>query len=297
MRYAKPPLSLDDQAALMVQCGMRGDVALMKERLASVSYYRLSGYWYPFRNTDDTFKPGTTFDKVWERYVLDRRLRILLMDALERIEIAVRTQLSYHHAHGFGAFGYASSPASLPKLTAPDRQKLVDRVRDEVSRSKEKFVGHFRLKYGDTHTDLPIWMATEVMTFGSVLTLFRGCPRQVKKAVASHFGVPDEVMDSWLLALNAVRNICAHHGRLWNRELGVKPFIPRVDRYPQWHSPVRVENNRIFGILTICKHCLDRVAPQSAWRARVRELLNQHPAIPLRNMGFPDNWADCAVWK
>jgi abortive infection bacteriophage resistance protein len=90
MEFAKPALTLDAQIALLVARGMTGDRALMKARLESVSYYRLSGYWFPFRKTDDQFRDNTSFESVWERYVFDRALRLVVMDAVERIEIAVR---------------------------------------------------------------------------------------------------------------------------------------------------------------------------------------------------------------
>jgi abortive infection bacteriophage resistance protein len=99
----------------------------MRARVSAVNYYRLSGYWYPFRNPDDTFKAGTTFEAVWRRYVFDRRLRLLVMDAVERLEVAVRSQLAYHHAHQHGPFAYASEIASLPKLRPSEYQEFVER--------------------------------------------------------------------------------------------------------------------------------------------------------------------------
>ncbi len=297
MIYDKPALTLDQQADQFIRRGMQGDRELMKARLAAVNYYRLSGYWYPFRRADDTFRPDTTFETVWQRYAFDRRLRLLVMDAIERVEIAVRSQLAYHHAHAHGAFGYTDDPTALPKLTGDQRVDFVRHARKETDRSHERFVEHFHTKYGDSHDDLPVWMATEIMSFGTVLTFYRGASHQVKQDVASAFGMPEAVFDSWLLTLNTARNICAHHGRLWNRENGVKPIIPRIDVYPDWHTPVKVENRRVFAVLTICRLCLGRIAPQSGWPTRLRALLDEFPAIPRPDMGFPANWADCPIWK
>ncbi len=297
MKYAKPPLTFEQQADLLIQRGMAGDRALMVSRLGSVNYYRLSGYWFPFRRDDETFKPGTSFETVWDRYVFDRRLRLLVMDALERVEVAVRSQLAYHHAHGYGAFAYATNPNSMPKLDAHRYNDFLQRIDEETIRSKEPLVDHFHRKYGASHRRLPVWMATEVMTFGSVLSFFRGASHRIKQSVASVFGMPETVFNTWLMTLNAVRNICAHHGRLWNRELGVKPMIPRRDVYPTWHSPVRVPNNRVFVVLTICRHCLARIAKQSRWPDRLRALLDDFPRIPRANMGFPPNWEECPIWS
>jgi abortive infection bacteriophage resistance protein len=269
----------------------------LKRRLAAVNYYRLSGYWFPFRNADDSFRPGTTLDRIWERYVFDRHLRLLVMDALGRIEIAVRTQLAYNHGHLHGPFGYATEVAALPKLDESKRADFLQRVRDEAERSKERFVEHFTTKYGDEHHDLPIWMATEVMTFGSVLTLLRGSRHQVKKAVASYFEVSATVFESWLVALNSVRNICAHHGRLWNRELGTKPLIPRASEYPAWHHPVEIGNERVFAVLTICKHCLDCLGLNNHWATRLRSLLGDFPGVPINQMGFPEGWQSSPIWR
>lgn len=269
----------------------------MSQCLAAVNYYRLSGYWHPFKNPDETFKPGTTFESIWQRYAFDRRFRLLVMDAIERIEVAVRCQLSFHLAHAYGAFGYATDPRALPKLGPDDRALFLKRVRDEVERSKEAFVGHFKAKYGDSHAELPIWMATELMALGSIVTLFQGSSNQTKKAVAAVFGMPHEVFGSWLRTLNVIRNTCAHHGRLWNRVLGFKPLIPRQRDYPDWHHPVEIANDKLFGILTICNYCLRTIAPQSHWEARLKALFAEFPDVPRQEMGFPENWLESPLWK
>ncbi|MEW6236418.1 MAG: Abi family protein [Candidatus Omnitrophota bacterium] len=297
MIYIKPPLSFEKQADLLLSRGMQGDREIMIYRLQSVNYYRLSGYWYPYRNPDDSFKSGLTFDTVWNRYVFDRHLRILIMDAIERIEIAVRTQIAYHHAHRYGAFCYADDPNSMPQLDTQKYSLFLQRVKDEIDRSRETFVDHFYKKYGDSHTFLPIWMATEVMTFGSVLSFFRGMDCTIQKDISKFFGVPDAVFDSWLLTLNVIRNICAHHGRLWNRELGIKPKLPYLNKNPLWNFSKPVPNNRIFIVLTICQYCLNRIAPQSHWSNRMFSLLKDFPNIPLVSMGFPKNWEQCPIWR
>lgn len=296
MKYTKPPLTIEQQADLLLSRGMTGDKSLITNRLSVVNYYRLSGYWYPFRNPDHSFKPGTSFEKVWTRYVFDRRMRLLVIDAIERIEVAIRSQLAYHHAHHRGdPFSYVTDTNRLPGLNAEERTRFLDKIEKETKNSKETFAEHFRTKYGNEHPYMPVWIASEIMTFGCMLTLFHGSPYDIRKKIADFFGVTEEVFNSWLLTLNVVRNICAHHGRLWNRELGVKPKIPR--KQSVWHQPVEVANNRIFGILTICKYCLNRIAPQSHWPQRLQDLLTQFPDIPKISMGFSVDWQSCPIWK
>lgn len=297
MRYAKPPLTFEDQAQILLDRGMAGDKAVMVSRLRVVNYYRLSGYWFPFRQfPNDSFSPGTTFDYVWYRYVFDRRLRLVVMDAVERVEVCLRTSLSYEHAHTFkNPFAYAEDSNALPGLSGSKRARLLESLKEEMNSSRERFAEHFRKKYGTDHQWMPIWMATEMMTFGNILTLFRGSPPKIRQSIAASLGVHDNVLDSWLLTLNTIRNICAHHSRLWNRQLGTKPKIPAKDE--RWHKPIEVSNERVFGVLTLLKYCLDRIAPQSKWQKRLEHLLSEFPAIPLASMGIPADWRKCPIWR
>ena len=296
MKYDKPSLSFEEQADLLIKRGLLVDRALLIDRLKNVNYYRLSGYLYPYRQSNDIFKSGTTFERVWRHYTFDRRLRLIVMDSIERFEVSIKTQLIYALAHATGAFEY-TNPSNFPKLLPEEHERLIKTIANEVDRSREKFVGHFRTKYGNNHEYLPLWMAGEIMSFGCVLTIYKGVPDRIKRDIATHYGIPDVVLTSWLQTINVIRNICAHHGRLWNRELGVKPFIPRKKKYPEWHDPISISQHRIFGILTILHYLLRIIAPQSNWKTRLNSLLDEYPEISRWSMGFPDNWKESPLWK
>jgi abortive infection bacteriophage resistance protein len=274
---------------------MNGDPVVMKRRLAAVNYYRLSAYWHTFRRDGgDAFVDGTDFEVVWGRYVFDRQLRLIVMDAIERFEVAVRAELAYALAHEGGAFGWAEGPN--PVWRDPGRRQA---FREHVAKAvrqaeKEDFVRHFDKKYGDTHSVLPVWVLVEVLSFGDLVSCFKGSSPRVRRQVAGFFGVADVVLDSWLLTLNLVRNLCAHHGRLWNRVLGVKPKIPR-DR--AWKEPVEVTQDRMFGVLTLLAYVKRRLAPGSRWSGRVRAHLDQPGVVPLAQMGFPASWQECTIWR
>ncbi|AFM10719.1 Abi family protein [Turneriella parva] len=294
MEYTKPPLTYEQQADQLISRGLLADRAQLIQRLKSVNYYRLSGYWFPFREyPKDNFKPDTRFEAIWRRYAFDRRLRLMVMDGIERIEIALRADATYHLAHKHGAFGYLEAHA-LPNLSVDNHARLMTALRSEYSKSKEVFASHFGNKYGEDHDSLPIWMVTELMTIGQLFTLFRGMSKGMLKSIAKTYGVAGPVLFSWLGTLHAVRNICAHHSRLWNRELGYKPTFPDS---AEWTEPVAVTDRRVFGVLTILKYMMDRVAPQSSWPQRLMDLLNEYPEIPRRDMGFADNWTDVPMWS
>ncbi|MGN6726238.1 MAG: Abi family protein [Tepidisphaeraceae bacterium] len=304
MRYTKGPLTTDQHIDQLLARGMTGDRAFMKARLEVVSYYRLSGYWYPFRKPHpnepgkklDEFRPGTTFEAVWNLYVFDRELRLLVMDAIERIEVAVRSKLAGLHATSYGPFAYALDSRSMPGLDAKEWKAHVANIIRDSLRSKDTFVKHFKYKYGDTHQHLPVWMAVEIMSFGGVLTCFRGASRPIKKALSDAFDMPHRVFSTWLLTLNTVRNICAHHGRLWNREIRTAPMIPLKSNYPDWHQTSPFPPGRVFAMLTICQWSLQRIAPQSLWADRVISHLRAYPAVPTGAMGFPADWKNSPIW-
>lgn len=296
MRFTKPALTLDEQVELLVGRGMGGEKERIFRRVEAVNYYRLAAYWHTFRvEGTDAFRPGTHIDTVWDRYLFDRRLRLLTLDALERFEITARTRIAHELAVQYGPFGYVEDGLLFAKQ--PEHwTKFNAQLRKEVERSGEEFLQHFRKHYGDHHALPPIWVAIEIMAFGSVVTLYQGAPKPVRDNVASFFGVPAIVVESWLRCLNVVRNICAHHARLWNRTLGVRPMLPRATRYPDWHKPVAIKNDQIFAALTILAYTLNRVAPRSGWGQRLETLFRDHPDIHLSALGFPDDWRNCPIW-
>ena len=298
MRYTKAVRTFSGQADLLLARGLVADREELIEHLKAVNYYRLSAYWYTYRikgDPEDRLQPGTTLAIVWERYVFDRQLRLLVMDAVERIEVAIRTQIVNQHVLEHGPFGYLNR-ATLPGISVEAHRKLLERVRNEANNSQEEFVRHYFGKYTIEH-DLPLWIACELMTFGNMLALFMGLRTRVKKDVAQCYGLTVPVLGSWLKALNQVRNICAHHARLWNRVYGVRAVMPDRLTYPEWHAPVFVDGERTFGILTVLYYLLKQVAPQSRWRDRLTALFDKYPDIPLNFMGLPDNWMDCPIWR
>ncbi len=298
MKYEKPPLSFEAQADLILGRGLEADRDTLIARLRAVNYYRLSAYWYTFRDTnaeDDRLLPGTTLDTVWRRYVFDRHLRLQVMDVIERIEVALRTEIVNRFTLINGPLGHLDR-SNLPGLSAEDHRFLLSRIHEEQRKSREDFVRHYQEKY-TSETELPLWMAVELMTFGTMYTLFRGLPSRIKKDVARTYGLYAPVLASWLRTLNVVRNICAHHARLWNRDVDVSPLVPEASHAPDWHQPVAITGDRMFGVLTVLYYLLKQVAPQSAWKERFKQLLADYPDVPIRFMGFPENWEDSPLWR
>ncbi|WP_201578555.1 Abi family protein [Psychrobacter okhotskensis] len=309
--YVKPPLTFAQQITRLEKKGMFfEDKKLAEIKLASISYYRLSGYWYPFRIRNNQnvvtsqFQNGTNFNEVVSLYEFDRKLRSLVLDAIERVEIAVRTQFTYQMGHEYGAFGYTNSANFHNKF---NHQKWFKQVKGEISRSKDDFIKHYSEKYHSVATEpevpiVPIWMLTEVMSLGSLSFGYSGLINnqnksiEDKKLIANHFNIHHKSLGDWLHALTYIRNICAHHGRLWNRALAIKPSrMKNVN----WLPPTTPRNDRIFYVLLMLRHLLRATGNGDDWAVEVNNLLE--PLAVERKwrsaMGLPENWREHPLWK
>lgn len=288
MKYAKPALLYPDQLALLISrkldCGDHGRAI---EWLQRIGYYRLSAYFIPFRDpaTHD-FRSGTTLDQIIDLYKFDGGLRLLTMQAMDRIEVAVRAVVTYEMAHELGAFGYAD-PANFDM--AFDHAGFLRLIAREEKRSSETFVEHYRAKY-TSETHLPVWMATELISFGALSQMYANLRAKLRKRIARRFNQPAPVFLSWLHALTAIRNVCAHHSRLWNRELAVKPELPNA-----WKAQ-GIDNRRFYIIALIIQTLLDEVSPQSRWKERLKAHLDAYPAVDLAQMHFPPSWYQQPPW-
>ena len=302
MKYIKGHLTFEDQADRLIRRGLLADRQELIGRLKAVSYYRLAGYLHPFRQLDedgrpmDQFLEETSLKTIWDRYCFDRRLRVLTLDAIERVEVSIRTKLVFHFTRHYGPFGHCDD-ANLPKIKINEYLEWRTALQEETDRSRETFKKHFFDKYGDHHRNLPLWMLAELMSMGSLLTFFKGVQPELKRRIAEEYGFPDEVMLSWLRSLNAARNICAHHSRFWNRVLGYPPLLPNARKFPDWHGPHKLPTDRCGIILMICRHLLHLISPTSHWHERVEALFGEYPEPPRPTMGLSDNWMDHPIWK
>lgn len=303
MRYEKPSLSIAEQASLILERGLVcDDRARLEKYLSTIGYYRLSAYWLPFEHPCEIsntrshkFRPGTTFDNVLALYVFDRKLRMLVMEAMERVEVAIRTRWANALAQKHGSHAYMQSELfKNPWQHSADLGKIAANL--EVS--KEPFIVHYRRQYSRPFLP-PIWAVVETMTLGGLSRWFKNnSDTAAKKEVAQAFNMPTiEVLEHVLHALTPVRNVCAHHGRLWNRRFAMS--LPRIKRFE--HRLVRPEApnaqaHYLFNFLVILDLLMTATSPGSSWTTRLLALIDtlDGGALP---MGFPVDWRELEPWR
>ncbi len=295
MRFAKPPKTYAEQLDLLIERGMQvGDRSDALSYLAHLNYYRLAAYWLPFEqdHSNHSFRPGTSFDLVLDHYIFDRELRLLVMDAIERVEVSVRAQWAYHLAHAYGAHAHLD-----PALFKPGWRhgENVAALQESVRQSSEVFVRHFR-RYDEALP--PLWVTCEFMTFGQLSRWYANLRHGRDRNAVAHVYDLDEVnLVSFLHHLCIVRNYCAHHSRLWNREFTISWKLPT-------HRPAQLpgafnlqDGKRLYNTLTMLAYLMDIINPGHHWKQRLFELFSRHPGVWPRSMGFPDDWRARPIWK
>lgn len=293
--YGKPALTYAQQLSLLQQRGLHVQNTTKAQHLLEVvSYYRLSGYWYPLLadKTNHRFKPGATFEGAFELYKFDRALRMLILREVEKIEVAVRARLIYTCSMAHGAFWFMDPDHFIDPIQHAQALTSFDR---ELRRSDEEFLKAFYKKYGD-HVP-PSWMTFEAASFGTVSRLYKNLrPGRMRRDVARSFGLSDTVFISWLHTLVYVRNVCAHHARIWNRVLGISPEQPRSTAHA-WLSRPPVQPNKLYYVLSIILYLHRTVNPHTTFVQKMKDLFTAHPNVDPAAMGFPQGWVTEPLWQ
>ena len=292
--YNKPPLTFQDQAKLLFSRKLTGikELELLKE-LERVSYYRLSGYAFPYqdKNKNDCFFEKNAWKLIKLDYELDAVLRSFLFEAIGLIEIALRTQLIYQMSIAHGANWY--SDASLFRDSAKLAKDHADLLKN-WNRSSDLFVNHYNAVY-DTSKEPPAWMIFETTTFGSLSRYFENIKIKDcgKNAVCNYWHVTDRkdyaTFSNWLKNVNTVRNICAHHSRLFSKVFPYKalPLVKCLDRnfVMNWAS-----NTKIYASICIIRNMLLVCAPEFKFAKKLKAVLKRASKKQLAVMGFPFDW-------
>ena len=298
MNYNKQPLTIDAQIKLLKSRGLKfQDEEKASHYLSNISYYRLRAYTYPFQDnskTDHPFVSNIYFEDIIALYVFDRKLRLLVFDALEKIEIALRTKIVYEYALNHGSHWYENQ--SLYRNNGRFN-KDINKVYEEVERSTETFIKHYKTKYSNPQNPA-CWMSLEVVSLGLLSKLFENLQNGTeKKGITSSFGLPKQIiLESWMHSFAHLRNICAHHGRLWNRRFTTIPQIPYNTTF-QFLNNTNIYPNKLYCIVSCISYVLQIINPGHSFNDRLKKLMAMNVKINLKDMGFPNDWLKEPLWK
>lgn len=296
---AKPSHSIQQQIALLQSRDMQfRNIADAPHFLSNISYYRLKGYWWEMQDdkVNHHFAPNSYFEDVIDLYNFDRHFRLIVFNAIERIEIALRTKLIYHLSQTYGPHWYL-----IPAIFQDPKRftSFLGKINMDMSNSSEEFI----VKHFDNHPDeMPeSWKALEVLTLGTLSKLYSNLKHQLpeKNKIANEFGLNNQkYLVSWLLTITVIRNIIAHHSRLWNRVIINKYDWPPTSPKPILsYIPNNHQRRKIFPILSAIIYLNDEISPGHQIKQELFSLFAKFPNVQLSKMGFPANWQNEPLWK
>lgn len=285
--YRKPALSPADLLAHLQRRGLIvPDPVKALHALEYVGYYRLLIYMRPLQQPGPpkSFLPGVSFDDVLSLYEFDRELRLLCMDGIERIEVALRAAIVSQVAVPHGPHFYLDHRY----FEKPDH--FIDFFQ---AAAKARYLGiqHYRASYDDPPL-APVWAIMEALTYGQLSHLFSWLALPYRKQIALRFAFDESILISWFRSLNGLRNMCAHHNRLWN-------FHMVVDQ-PRAAKKLKAEfatTDRFYARAVVLSSLLDATGHGADWRQRLVALLTRYPLVQPQNMGFPPDWKSRSLWK
>lgn len=266
--------------------------------LANISYYRLKGYWWDMQDNKIShhFFPGSVFEDVVDRYDFDKKLRLILFDAIEFIEIALRTKMIYHMSQSYGGLWYLDSGlANDPLMHAT----VLNELMIEFQRSKEIFAKVYRAKYPTGNPDA--WIMLEVASFGTLSKIFKNISHQLpeKAIIANEFGLNlQNELSGWLEAISYIRNIIAHHSRLWSRNMVKKPTLPSNPPHQWLVRPLTpIQEKKPFFIISTMIYLCNSISCNHQIKKNILDLINDNPNIPIYKIGFFNNWQTEPLWQ
>lgn len=314
--YQKLPLTYKEQVDLLVSRKLKiSDPQRVLRQLANISYYRLSAYMLPYKRKEngvilDEFVEGTTWDMVYDLYVFDRKLRLLVFNAIERLEVAIRTQIIYQLSYKYGSHWQDRRDIFYPPksrtlkdgrtITVDVYGDLQNHIKAQLTNNKaEVFIKHYQSTYSFPPNP-PSWMCVEIMYFNHLSHICSGLKkRKDVNGLAKYFCLPPDCFCSWLHTMNHVRNICAHHARLWNRDLDIVPKTLKFSKQRIWiNNAETTQRKKLYYFLCMLDYMLQTVNPTSSFKRRLKALLEEYKhVVSLPAMGFPQSWEQEKMWN
>lgn len=292
--YTKQFFSYQEQISLLKSRGMQfSDENKALHLLEYVSYYRFSGYWYPLLADKQThiFNPGSTFETVFDLYKFDKELRKLISVELEKIEISVRSKMAYILSIAYGSFWIEDGSLFIDSYK---HQSTLKKVGEEFKRSDEAFVVSFKSKYSNPVP--PSFITLEITSFGTLSRLYENLKSgKTKREISKAFGLSDVIFMSWLHSLVYIRNMCAHHVRLWNRQMRIRPLFPK-NSFNNWLANQQVDNTKIYYVLSMIVYLLNIINPNHSFKQKIEDMFLKYPNVDRLAMGFPISYKSEALW-
>lgn len=296
--YAKHYQDVPDLIVLLKTRGLIiDDETKARNYLTRIGYFRLSAYFHPFLKQPKTihkYKSGSTFEQVLDLYRFDRKLRLLVFNEIEKIEIAIRSAMVNTACRHFNDTYWITQSRYF--YNQDYFNSSMDEIDSELSKSREDFIEHFKNTYSNPYP--PAWMIAEILPLGNICRIYKNINDwNLKKEIAKQFGLQPIAFESWIMTIVGLRNICCHHNRLWNRALPIRTTLPQNTMFPWISNSLTVDIQRIYFRLCMIRYLLFSVSPHNIFKEKLIALSNNYPNVDINAMGFTVNWQNEPLWR
>ena len=299
--FEKNAKTIDEQINLLKSRGLEIQPADSAEHhLSHISYYRLGEYWHSMQSDKvaHIFKPNSRFSDVIALYCFDSELRSLLFEVIEKIEISLRTKLIYHLSHEYTTWWFQNFD-----LFNDSRALVVTLagLEEEITRAKDVTIKNHFKKHSDDLRFPPSWKSLEQTSFGALSKLYGNLKNTItsKDVIAIEFGAVNHTyLPSWLQSIAQIRNYCAHHSRLWNKNLPGKPKLLSNPPH-RWitNVPNQEEFQKLYIHLCIMRYLLNIIQPENQFGEKLKIILEKYPNVDPNALGMKSDWKDEPLWK
>ncbi len=292
-----------------------------------VSYFRVRGYLFPYLDlagsppppAPKVFKAGATIEQALQMYGFDEGLRALIFDLLPQLEVALRTVLDSAMSHTAGHCFWYLQPRWFAKGKHP--AYVVSALSGSFCKSAEKYADHYRDTYyneqsGTYKSMPPFWVISELSTLGQIKEFFENLKEDASppfpattlpkstvldKMAQRRFGAKHfRDLAKWVHMLRDVRNVCAHHGRLWNKNFLAPPSIQHFvsKPFPTVAGGASPKTNSVYAALVVIRVMCKAAGIVDGIKPELTRLFAQFPEAALHkvSMGMPADWDADSVW-
>lgn len=251
--------------------------------LETIGYYRLNIYCRARQYGNKMFIPWLNFSDILNLYHFDKKLRILCLDAIERIEVAIRASINNRVAVEFGCHFYMK-----PELF--ERFSGFNNFCRYAMDDDHPITKHYFNRYHTPELP-PIWALTEVLSIGKLSFFYADLRINIRKIIAKDFGYSEGSLVSWFRCIADFRNRCAHHERIWNAVM--------LSNMPSFSKdlPELTSQDQFYARAVLIISLLRNIEPGDVWRDQLKSLILSSRFISPQEMGFPNNWQTLSFWR
>lgn len=278
------------------------------------SYLRFNQYSVEFKdykNDNGNYIRDTTFEKVRDLYFFDRKLRMTVFEALENIEISIKTYISNIMSKAYGPHWYLD-PKHFTSGNAGhgitrrrkykykhssgfNHTKFLLNLKQNLDHYLEPFYKHYKKNYDPIYP--PSWITMEVLTFGAVSRMFENLSSSTEKnQICQAFGLPKKLLVSWLHCFSSIRNRCAHHNKLVYSRFSFAPIMPKNPNRKFLTEADQVDHTSLYAILSCIQYMLNICNNNSFFKHDLLRLFNKFPEVSFSRLGFTPNWKAEKIW-